>query len=138
MRDDVRNALDVPRGTSLADRTIDITTHGRRSGQLRRIEICFYRVGDTIYLSGVPAPRTRDWLHNLSAQPAFVFHLKNDVVADLPAHARVISDGEERRRVLTAIVEEFNERNGEESQWGKANLDKWLRGSPLAEVAFDD
>ena len=37
-----------------------------------------------------PAPKTRDWLANLAAQPQFTFHLKHGVVADLPATATVI------------------------------------------------
>jgi hypothetical protein len=62
MRDDVRRALAITRSSTIEDRTVDITTTGRRSGEPRRIEICFYRSGDAIYLSGIPAPRTRDWL----------------------------------------------------------------------------
>lgn len=58
VRDDVRQALTIDRSSSMEDRTIDITTTGRRSGQPRRIEICFYRFEDQIYLSGIPAPRT--------------------------------------------------------------------------------
>lgn len=71
MRDDVRQALAISRTATIAERTIDITTTGRRSGQQRRIEICFYRSEDQIYLSGVPGLRTRDWLTNLAAQPRF-------------------------------------------------------------------
>jgi hypothetical protein len=70
MRDDVRRALAITRSSSLEDRTVDITTTGRRSGEPRRIEIVFYRFGDAIYLSGIPAPRTRDWLANLAATRA--------------------------------------------------------------------
>ena len=73
--------------STIEDRTIDITTTGRRSGQPRRIEIVFYRVGEDFYLSGIPASRQRDWLANLAAHPQFTFHLKHDVVADLPATA---------------------------------------------------
>ena len=41
------------------DRTIDITTQGRNSGEPRRIEIWFYRYDGRIFLSG--SPGTRDW-----------------------------------------------------------------------------
>ena len=64
-----------------------------------RIEIVFYRLGDDIYLSGIPGPTTRHWLANLAAHPAFMFHLKHNVVADLPATATVIVEPAERRRV---------------------------------------
>jgi deazaflavin-dependent oxidoreductase (nitroreductase family) len=120
-------------------RTIDITTTGRRSGQPRRIEICFYRVGDSIYLSGVPGPRTRDWLVNLAADPHLTFHLKHEVKADLPAKAQVIADPAERSRVLTPIVEDFNDRNGgPDSPWPTAVLEEWVERSPLALVSFEE
>jgi deazaflavin-dependent oxidoreductase (nitroreductase family) len=136
MRDDVREALAITRASTLEDRTVDITTTGRRSGEPRRIEICFYRFGDDVYLSGVPAPRTRDWLANLAADPRFTFHLKHGVVADLPAVAEVITDPAERRRLLVQFVDEFNARNGADNPWGKAVLDEWVEGSPLARVRF--
>ena len=136
MRDDVRQALDIDRSATLPERTVDITTTGRRSGQPRRIEICFYRFGDAVYLSGVPGPRTRDWLVNLTAEPRFTFHLKNGVVADLPAVAEVITDPAERRRVLADIVDDFNRRNGPDSPWPRAVLDEWVEHSPLARVSF--
>ena len=92
MRDDVRQALAIDASATLEDRTIDITTTGRRSGEPRRIEIVFYRLGDDIYLSGIPAPQIRNWLANLAAHPRFTFHLKGRVVADLPATATVVVD----------------------------------------------
>jgi deazaflavin-dependent oxidoreductase (nitroreductase family) len=138
MRDDVRQALAISRSSTLEDRTIDITTTGRRSGEPRRIEICFYRVGDSIYLSGVPGPRTRDWLVNLTANPRFIFHLKHGVKADLSAEAEVITDPAERGRVLADIVDDFNARNGPDSPWPTAVLDEWVDRSPLALVLFDE
>ena len=92
MRDDVRQALAITDTSTMEERTIDITTTGRRTGQPRRIEIVFYRLDDDIYLSGIPAPTTRNWLANLAAEPRFTFHLKHGVVADLPATATVITD----------------------------------------------
>jgi deazaflavin-dependent oxidoreductase (nitroreductase family) len=138
MRDDVRAALAITPSSTMEDRTVDITTTGRRSGQQRRIEIVFYRFEDAVYLSGVPGPRTRDWLANLAAHPQFTFHLKHGVVADLPAEAEVITDPAERRRVLADFVGEFNRRHGPDSPWGVAVLDEWVAGSPLAKVRFAD
>ena len=91
---------------------------------------------DSIYLSGIPAPRRRDWLANLSADPHFTFHLKHGVVADLPAVATVITDEAERRRLLAPLVDQFNERRGDDSEWPRAELDEWVQGSPLARVDF--
>jgi deazaflavin-dependent oxidoreductase (nitroreductase family) len=138
MRDDVRQALDIDSSSTLEQRTVDITTTGRRSGQPRRIEICFYRFGDGVYLSGIPGSRTRDWLVNLAAEPHFTFHLKNGVVADLPAVAEVITDPAERRRVLAAFVTDFNQRNGPASAGWWAVLAEWEDRSPLARVSFPE
>ena len=136
MREDVRRALAVDASSSDEDRTVDITTTGRRSGEPRRIEIVFYRLADDIFLSGIPTPTTRDWLANLAANPRFTFHLKHGVTADLPATAVVVVDPAERRRVLAVIVEEFNRRQGPDSPWPVAVLDEWVADSPLAKVTF--
>jgi deazaflavin-dependent oxidoreductase (nitroreductase family) len=138
MRDDVREALAKGGSTNIAERTIDITTTGRRSGEPRRIEICFYSFEGSTYLSGIPGPRTRDWLLNLEAEPRFVFHLKYGVVADLPAVASVITDRNERRRVFVAFVDNFNHRKGPDDPWPTAVLDEWVERSPLAKVTVTD
>jgi deazaflavin-dependent oxidoreductase (nitroreductase family) len=139
MRDDVRAALAIDADSTIEDRTIDITTTGRRSHEPRRIEIVFYRLGDEFYLSGIPAPKTRDWLANLAASPHFTFHLKHGVVADLPATATVIVEPAQRRRVLAVFVEQFNDRRRESDDgWPEADLDEWVAQSPLAKVTFED
>ena len=134
----MREALAIDASSTMEDRTIDITTTGRRSGQPRRIEIVFYRSGDNIYLSGVPAPKRRDWLVNLTARPQFTFHLKHGVLTDLPAIAEVIVDPAERRRVLAVFVEEFNRRRDPAGPWPVAVLEEWVQHSPLARVRFPD
>ena len=136
MRDDIRQALDIGPSATVSERTIDITTVGRRSGQERRIEICFYRVDDVIYLTGVPGPKRRDWLINLEANPTFTFHLKNRVRADLPATATIITDPDQRRNILKPVVEEYNGRWSPDSPWPHGDLDEWVSNSPLALVTF--
>jgi deazaflavin-dependent oxidoreductase (nitroreductase family) len=138
MRDDVSRALAIGARSTLEDRTIDITTTGRRTGRPRRIEIVFYRLDDEIYLSGIPAPKARDWLTNLVADPHFTFHLKHGVVADLPAVATVVVDPDERRRILRVFVEQFNSRREPSSEWPEAVLEEWVEGSPLTKVSFVD
>jgi len=138
VRDEVRKALAIDRSSTLEERTIDITTTGRRSGEPRRIEIAFYRFEDSIYLSGIPGPRPRSWLLNLTAEPHFIFHLKHGVVADLPATAIVITDPAERRRIFIDFVEDFNQRHDSDSPWPKAVLEDWVAHSPLAKVSFED
>jgi deazaflavin-dependent oxidoreductase (nitroreductase family) len=132
MRDDVRAALAAP--VSTRQRTIDITTTGRRSGRPRRIEIWFYRFEDSLYLSGTPGQR--DWLANLTAEPRFTFHLKHGVVADLPAVATVITDPRERRRILASFAADFTARQGADGS--QAVVDDWVQRSPLARVRFAD
>jgi deazaflavin-dependent oxidoreductase (nitroreductase family) len=108
------------------DRTIDITTTGRTSGEPRRIEIWFYRYDGRIFLSG--SPGTRHWYANLVAHPEFTFHLKGSAQADLPAVARPITDEAERREVITGILQELGR--------GYGSVDEWVASSPLAEVEF--
>jgi deazaflavin-dependent oxidoreductase (nitroreductase family) len=107
--------------------TIDITTTGRKSGEARRIEIVFHNIDGRIYISGTPYARKRRWLLNLEANPHFIFHLKGKTRADLPATARVIDDEAERRTILPHIAR----------AWGRDDLDRMVRYSPLIEVNFD-
>jgi hypothetical protein len=108
------------------DRTIDITTVGRHSGESKRIEIWRYRYDGRTFLSG--SPGTRDWYANLVAHPEFTYHLKGSAQADLPAVARPITDEAERREVIQGILEDLGR--------GSANLEDWVASSPLAEVEF--
>ena len=71
----VRRALALAPSSTARERTVDITTTGRRSGRPRRIELWFYREGDENYLSGTPGPRA--WVSNLRADPDFTFHLEH-------------------------------------------------------------
>lgn len=108
------------------DRTIDITTIGRASGQPRRIEMAFHNLDGVIYITGTPGKR--DWYANLLAQPAFTFHLKESAAADLAARATPIADQETRRAIMTRILGNLG-RSGD--------LDAWMAGSPLVRVDFD-
>ncbi len=135
MNDAVQQALAITPSSSARDRTVDITTIGRQSGQPRRIEIWFHRVFGKYYLTGTPAKR--DWYANLVANPHFTFHLKHDVRADLPATATPITDEAERRRVFTAIVDDFNQPQNPAGVSQPVRLEAWLAGSPLVEIAFD-
>jgi len=107
--------------------TVDITTTGRQSGKPRRLEIVFHNIDGRIYISGIPFPRKRRWLANLEADPHLTFHLKGKTRADLPATARVIDDEAERREILPHIA-----RN-----WGRTDIEKMVRESPLIEVTID-
>ena len=108
------------------DRTIDITTQGRNSGEPRRIEIWFYRYDGRIFLSG--SPGTRDWYANLLKDPRFTSHHMGRVPAPRPAAARPTTDGPARRKVITGILEELGR--------GYGRVEDWVADSPLAEVEF--
>ena len=73
---------------------IDITTTGRKTGEVRRIEIWFHNLDGRLFITGTPGKRS--WYANLVAHPEFTFHLKEGVTADLPAHATP-ADGKRRR-----------------------------------------
>lgn len=109
------------------DRTIDITTIGRRSGNPSRIETWFYRVDDRFYLTG--SPGKRDWYANLTANPTFTFHLKGSAKADLLARAQPIEEKDARLTIFTRILQELGH---------PQDLDNWMATSPLAEVSFED
>jgi deazaflavin-dependent oxidoreductase (nitroreductase family) len=119
MDDHVRDAL-------ARDRTIDITTTGRRSGEPRRKEIWFHNLDGAVYITGTPG--RRDWYANLLAHPNFTFHLKGSVVADLPARATPVTDPEARRTVLSRILQNIGRTDAIES---------WMTRSPLVAVTFD-
>lgn len=109
-----------------SDRTVDISTTGRKTGVDRRVEIWFHNVDGGIYITGTPG--TRGWYANVVADPSLTFHLKESVRADLPATAVPITDEGERRAVLAEITRRIAVRDG---------LEEWVRGSPLIRIDFD-
>jgi hypothetical protein len=135
MQDAVRKALALTRSSTACERTVDITTTGRRTGRPHRIEIWFYCVGETNYLSGLPGKRS--WYANLQADPAFTLHLKHGVHADLPATARPITDPAERHRILSDIVDDLNQPHNPARIAQPTRLEDWENGSPLVEIQFD-
>jgi deazaflavin-dependent oxidoreductase (nitroreductase family) len=116
MDEQVKHALE-------RDRTIDITTRGRKTGQPRRTEIWFHNIEGQLYITGTPG--SRDWYANLLAHPEFTFHLKQSVRADLPAKASPILDQARRRAIIAAIHQKLG---------GQRDLELWVEGSPLVAV----
>jgi deazaflavin-dependent oxidoreductase (nitroreductase family) len=113
--DEARQALE-------RQRTVEITTIGRRSGQPRRIETWRYLAAGRYWLTG--SPGSRDWYANVVAHPDFTLHL-ND--RDLRVRGRPVTDPEERARVFGEIVPALD-RGG--------SLESWIAGSPLVEIVF--
>jgi deazaflavin-dependent oxidoreductase (nitroreductase family) len=121
-RDTVRAALNH-------SQVIDLTTTGRRTGRPRRIEIFLHHDDGRLFISGMPrADRTRDWIHNIGADPHVVVHLKQSVIADVPATARVVDDPDERRPLIEAAAR----------RWGRTDIEAMLRHSPLIVLTVDE
>ncbi|MBS2537179.1 nitroreductase family deazaflavin-dependent oxidoreductase [Catenulispora sp. NF23] len=132
----VTRALAIGPRSSRAERTIDITTIGRRSGQPRRVEVWFHRVAGHWYLTGMPRP-PRSWYANVRANPRFTVHLKHGVHADLPATA-VPVDERTRRRVITAVLDPQAGADVPAGVVRGQDFDDWFANSPLVEIVFDD
>lgn len=109
------------------DRTIDITTLGRRSGEPRRLEIWFHNLDGRLYISGLPG--RRDWYANVLARPEFTFHLKESAQVDIPARAHPVTDPVERRRVMRILLERLGRQDA---------IEDWFERSPLVEVELLD
>ncbi|NJN19751.1 MAG: nitroreductase family deazaflavin-dependent oxidoreductase [Oscillochloris sp.] len=108
--------------------TCDITTIGRMSGQPRRIEIWYFVIAGDVYISGTPG--ARDWLANLRVHPGFTFHVKHGARADLPAHAEIIDEPGDRRRIMAQLMQA-------NSYFAGGDLEAWVAGSPLVRVHFE-
>lgn len=119
---------DATRTSLHHSQVIDLTTTGRRSGQPRRIEIFLHDKDGLLFITGMPrADRTRDWIHNIGADPRVVVHLKRSVVADLPATARVITKPDERQPLIEAAAK----------RWGRTDVANMLEHSPLIVLTVD-
>ena len=135
MDDAVARALDIGPDSSAAERTIDVTTMGARSGLPRRIEIWLHHFDGRWYLTGMPVPRS--WYANLRANPRFTVHLKHGVKADLSATA-VPVDERTRRRVISAVLDLQNRPDVAARVAQRQSFDVWFARSPLVEIVFDD
>lgn len=108
------------------NQTIEMTTTGRTSGKPHRVETALIVVDGRLYLSGFPGKR--DWYANLLAHPAFTLHLKERVVADVPAIATPVGDANARRQIIDTIVTRWHRRD---------ELEAWVAASPLMILSVD-
>lgn len=74
------------------------------------------------------ADRVRDWIYTIAADPRVVVHLKQSVVADLPATALVVTDPDQRRPLIEAAAK----------RWGRTDVSEMLLHSPLIMLTVDD
>jgi deazaflavin-dependent oxidoreductase (nitroreductase family) len=126
---DANNPVDdATRAALNQSQVIDLTTTGRRTGQPRRIEIFLHHDDGRLFITGMPrADRTRDWIHNITADPHVVVHLKQSVVADVPATARVVTDLERRPYIEAAA-----------RRWRRTDVAEMLQHSPLIVLSVGD
>jgi F420H(2)-dependent quinone reductase len=103
--------------------TCDVSTIGRHSGSVRRIEIWYVLVDGQIVLTGTPGPRS--WLANLREHPEAVLHLR-DPARDLTVVAREVTEPAQRRRVA--------EEAGRLQPWyadQAYSIDDWVADAPM-------
>ncbi|GLY38077.1 hypothetical protein Amsp01_041010 [Amycolatopsis sp. NBRC 101858] len=135
MKPEIERALAITPASSARERTVDITTIGARTGLPRRIEVWFYRAGGRVYLSTAPAKRS--WYANIVKNPAFTFHLKHGVHADLAAIGTPVQDAGEREAVFTEIIADLDQpSNPAGIPQPVEPLAAWLAGSPLVRIDF--
>ncbi|MBC9820162.1 nitroreductase family deazaflavin-dependent oxidoreductase [Terrabacter sp. MAHUQ-38] len=124
-----RSLSEATRAALNHSQVIDLTTTGRRTGQQRRIEIFLHSDDEQLFITGMPqADRTRDWIYNIEADPHVVLHLKQSVVVDVPATARVVTDPDERRPFIEAAAR----------RWRRTDVPDMLRHSPLIVLTVED
>ena len=108
---------------------VDITTKGRRTGHPHRVEISLHSIDRRLVISGRPGPR--DWYANLMANPRMTIHFKRDVVADVAAMGRTVTDWSERRVLIERVmIKGF----GFSPERTKREIDFWVTRSPLVIV----
>ncbi len=62
---------EVSRAALHQSQVIDLTTKGRRSGQMRRIEIFLHSDDGRLFITGMPrADSKRDWIYNIESRPS--------------------------------------------------------------------
>jgi deazaflavin-dependent oxidoreductase (nitroreductase family) len=127
--DRAHSASEATRAALHHSQVIDLTTTGRRTGQPRRIEIFLHYDDDQLFITGMPrSDRTRDWIYNIEADPHVVIHLKQSVVVDVPATARVVTDPDERRPYIEAAAR----------RWRRTDVPEMLKHSPLIVLTAHD
>lgn len=106
--------------------TVDITTVGRRTSEPRRIEIWIVTVDGRIVIGGTPGDR--DWYANLLSDPTLTIHLKDSVVADVPARATAVTEMGRRTEI-------WNHRS---TAWYRrqSSVEDLIARAPTVEVAL--
>lgn len=107
--------------------TCEVSTRGRRSGRMRRIEIWYVVIDGQVVLTGTPG--RRDWLANLRRHPEAVLHLRRPSV-DLDVIGKEVTDEEDRRHT---VAEAWRLQPWYAKQ--RYTVDDWVSGSPIVTLA---
>jgi deazaflavin-dependent oxidoreductase (nitroreductase family) len=83
-----------------------LSTRGRITGRMHRIEIWFALVGCAVYL--LSGSESSDWVRNLMAQPAVILELGG---RRFPATARIVHDPVEETEARRLVYEKYQTRN---------------------------
>lgn len=103
-----------------------LTTIGRQTGRLHRIEIWFGVHEDRIYLLSGGRDRA-DWVRNLQANPQAMLELGNETMT---GSARILQPGtDEDQRARELLVGKYREGD---------NLEEWGRTSLAITIEFED
>jgi hypothetical protein len=112
-----------------SEKTVDIITTGRKSGQPQKIEIWYFYTAGKYIITGTPGPR--GWYANLLADPALIFCLKGEVKAELQALAIPVLDREDRQHIFSTP----------ETSWYRSqvsSISELINDSPLVEIRFEE
>lgn len=98
---------------------IDLTTVGRVTGRLHRIEIWFAQKGATLYMLSGGGDHS-DWVRNLIAEPAVMVRAGD---ADYPGRGRLVHDAAEQRVARDAVFNKYVFRyGGDLTGWRESSL----------------
>ena len=102
-------------------RTVNLTTVGRKSGKPSTVEIWWFEFEDRLLVTGTPGPR--DWLANIRSDSSVVVGHR---LGDLTGSATEVDDAEFRRRFFMS----------NEPRWyrGQAQLDALVADAPMVEL----
>jgi deazaflavin-dependent oxidoreductase (nitroreductase family) len=112
-----------PLETVARQRTIDLTTFGRRSGRPRTVEIWWFHFEEKYIVTGTPG--RRDWLANVRANPRVTVSAAGH---RLEAVAGEVADESFRRRFFRQP----------EARWysSQAGYERLVAEAPMIELTF--
>lgn len=93
-----------------------VTSTGRKTGLLRRIEIWFGLEGRTLYILSGGRDRA-DWVRNMRANPNVSVRIRD---REFAGHARAVQPGEEDALARRLLVEKYRPRYADDlEEWGE-------------------